>query len=267
MTLNIGFGLLDQLVDIARRAGEEILKVYHTNFQVTHKADASPLTAADQAAEAVILNAIREEISDQFPIVGEEAFAEGHAPEVTGRPFWLVDPLDGTKEFVKRNDEFTVNIALIETSKPAAGVVYAPALGLCYWGAAVGAFAREGNGAARAIACRRAPAKGLVAMTSRHHTSPEVDTYLAKLPIGKRVTAGSSLKFCRIAEGKADVYPRFGRTMEWDTAAGHAILRFAGGHIVDLDGRELRYGKPGFENPGFIAHGPGVPTVQAQATQ
>ena len=258
MTLNITFDLLETLRAIARRAGVEILNIYRTDFAVACKADASPVTAADRASEKLITQALRAEITDAFPIVAEEAFAQGPVVPPAG-PFWLVDPLDGTKEFVARNGEFTVNIALIEHGRPVAGVVHAPAAGLAYWGAAMGSFRAKGEGAPEPIACRPAPAKGLIATVSRHHSSPEVAQYLDALGVEKRIVAGSSLKFCRLAEGLADVYPRFGRTMEWDTAAGHAVLRFAGGRIVDRAGAELGYGKPGFENPDFIAEGPGLP--------
>lgn len=259
MVLNIGLGDVDKVRAIAKRAGQEILKVYNTAFKVDTKADSSPVTAADHAAERLILDAIRRELTNAFPIVSEEAFAAGTAPAVTGRAFWLVDPLDGTKEFVKRNGEFTVNIALIETGKPALGVVHAPALNATYWGSRHGAFAETDGAPARPIRCRNAPAKGLVALMSRHHTTPEAEAYIAKYPIASRITVGSSLKFCRVAEGKADIYPRFGHTMEWDTAAGHAVLAFAGGLVVDLEGRELRYGKPGFDNPPFVAKGANLP--------
>ena len=259
MTLNVTFDLLERLRAIAGRAGVEILKIYRTDFAVERKADSSPVTAADRAAEALITGAIRAEVTDAFPIVAEEAFAQGNIPAANGRPFWLVDPLDGTKEFVERNGEFTVNIALIENGRPAAGVVHAPAIELAYWGGPMGSFRAKGAAAPQPISCRQAPAKGLIAMISRHHSTPEVDAYLDRLGVAERVVVGSALKFCRIAEGAADVYPRFGRTMEWDTAAGHAVLRFAGGRIADRDGAELAYGKPGFENPHFIAHGPGVP--------
>ncbi|MEK7246699.1 MAG: 3'(2'),5'-bisphosphate nucleotidase CysQ, partial [Pseudomonadota bacterium] len=228
-------------------------------FAVERKADSSPVTAADRAAEALITGAIRAEIADAFPVVAEEAFAQGNIPATTGGPFWLVDPLDGTKEFVARNGEFTVNIALIENGQAVAGVIHAPAVELTYWGGPMGSFRAKGSGAPEPISCRPAPAQGSVATISRHHSTPEVDAYLDRLGVAERIITGSSLKFCRIAEGAADVYPRFGRTMEWDTAAGHAVLRFAGGRIVDREGAELAYGKPGFANPHFIAQGPGLP--------
>jgi 3'(2'), 5'-bisphosphate nucleotidase len=264
MTLNITHDLLDKMRAIARRAGAEILEIYRTPFAVEAKADASPVTAADRAAEALIAKAIKAEITDAFPIVAEEAFAQGKTPEIgaresLGRPFWLVDPLDGTKEFVKRNGEFSVNLALIERGRPVAGVVFMPALDLAYWGGPMGAFRARGEASPEPIQCRQAPARGLTATVSRHHSTAEVDAWLERIGASRRVVAGSALKFCRVAEGAADVYPRFAPTMEWDTAAGHAVVRYAGGNVVDRDGAELTYGKPGFVNPHFIAHGPGLP--------
>ena len=256
--LNIGLDLLEQVGDIARRAGQEIMKIYETDFEVEEKADSSPVTEADKAAEELILRSIQMGITDQYPIIGEEAFAAGNAPDIGDTPFWLVDPLDGTKEFVKRNGEFTVNIAIIDAGRPVLGIIHAPVLGLTYWGATVGAFAQSGDGNERTITCRQAPKDGLTAMVSRSHRSPEMEDFLADYTIAGETTSGSSIKFCRIAEGEADIYPRLGRTMEWDTAAGHAIIRFAGGTVTDLDGNELTYGKPGLENPHFIAQGPGV---------
>ena len=259
--LNIGLSLLEQVGKVAKRAGQEILKVYKTDFKVDQKADRSPVTDADRLAEAMILRAIREGITDRLPIVSEEAAAAGRAPTIKDNAFWLVDPLDGTKEFVSRNGEFTVNIAIVENGRPVLGVVHAPVSGRTYWGAAVGAFAQDGDGPERVIKCRKAPAGGLVAVVSRSHRGPDVDAFLARYKIASERSAGSALKFCTIAEGTADIYPRLGRTMEWDTAAGHAVLRFAGGTVEDLQGKDLTYGKPGFENPHFVAKGPGVPAA------
>ena len=256
--LNITLNLLEQIGDVAKRAGQEIMKIYETDFAVEAKADSSPVTEADKAAEALIIRSIREGITDKFPIVGEESFAGGNAPTVGDEPFWLVDPLDGTKEFVNRNGEFTVNIAMIDAGRPALGVIHVPVTNRTYWGAKVGVFAQVGDEEERLIQCREAPADGLVALVSRSHRTPETDTFLADYTIASETSAGSSLKFCLIAEGSADIYPRLGRTMEWDTAAGHAILHFAGGAVQELDGNDLHYGKPGFENPHFVATGPGV---------
>ena len=256
--MDISLNLLEQVGEITKQAGREIMKVYETDFAVEQKADSSPVTQADKTAEEFILRSIREGITDNFPIVSEEAFAGGHAPAVAGQPFWLVDPLDGTKEFVSRNGEFTVNIAIIDAGRPVLGVIHAPVEGRTFWGSKIGVFCQTGSEPETMIQCRQAPQNGLVALSSRSHRAPEVDAFLADYKIASETKAGSSLKFCLIAEGSADIYPRLGRTMEWDTAAGHAIVLFAGGTVTDLDGNELNYGKPGFENPHFVVRGPGV---------
>lgn len=257
MTVNIPFSLLDSLHMIAVHAGQKVMEVYNSDFAVEMKGDNSPVTRADKEAEALIRKAIAQEITADFPFVGEEAFSDGEEPELGNTPFWLVDPLDGTKEFINRSGEFTVNIALIDAGRPVVGVVHTPANGHVYMGSPLGASldTNDGNGPKR-IKCRILPTQGLTALVSKSHKSPETDTYLEQFNILKEVSAGSSLKFCRIAEGRADIYPRLGRTMEWDTAAGHAVLRAAGGTVTDLNGGELLYGKPGFENPHFVAKGP-----------
>jgi 3'(2'), 5'-bisphosphate nucleotidase len=254
VTVKFGLGDIDRLRDIAERAGKEIMEVYNSDFDVETKDDASPVTAADKRAEDLITKEIKA-MTDAFPIVGEEAFSDGLAPRVGDGPFWLVDPLDGTKEFIKRNGEFTVNIALIEAGRPVVGVVHAPVLEATYWGSHNGAFATIDGGEAHSISTRPAPADGLVALVSRSHRSAEVDEFLTAYTISDEISAGSSLKFCHLAVGKADLYPRLGRTMEWDTAAGHAVLSFAGGHVRTLEGGDLAYGKAGFENPHFVATG------------
>ena len=242
------------LREIALRAGREILAVYGSDFAVQDKADASPVTEADTRAERVILDGLAE-CAPGFAVVAEESFAAGDVPEIDGRPFFLVDPLDGTREFIRRNGEFTVNIALIEDGAPTAGVVHLPALDETFWTAGDGkAWRALGDGPAERIACR-SPGSGLVVIASRSHRSAETDAYLERFDVAEIVNAGSSLKLCRVAEGVADLYPRFGRTMEWDIAAGHSIVRAAGGSVETLDGRELAYGKPGFENPYFVARG------------
>lgn len=260
MVLNVSIGLAEQIGEVARRAGRIIMDVYETDFDVEQKSDSSPVTRADREAEDMIFRMIREGITGEFPLVGEEAASAGNAPYVGDRPFWLIDPLDGTKEFISRNGEFTVNIALIENGIPVLGVVHLPVTDDTYIAVRAGVFAQYGGtGKAVQISCRTPPAGGLTAIASRSHNTEEVETYLSGLPIKERITAGSSLKFCRVAEGKADIYPRFGPTMEWDTAAGHAVLLYAGGDVLTEDGKPLRYGKPEFRNPFFIAKGPGVP--------
>ena len=250
-----GSTLLEDLVPIARAAGAAILDVYATDFGVRSKGDASPVTAADERAEAVILDRLAK-LTPDIPIVSEEAASKGSIP-ATGRSFWLVDPLDGTKEFVNRNGEFTVNIALIEGGTPVLGVVLAPALDCLYGGASgEGAFVWDSLGR-RAIACARGREGGLTVVSSRSHGDAEaLERFLAGRPVASSVSVGSSLKFCLVAKGEADLYPRFGRTMEWDTAAGHAVLLAAGGEVTDLAGARLTYGKPGYENPAFVAAAP-----------
>ncbi len=256
MTIDIGLRLVDQIRDLAERAGIEVMAVFNSDFTVDSKEDRSPVTEADRRAETLITNAILGDISDAIPIVGEEAASAGLAPEIKGGPFWLIDPLDGTKEFVKRGTDFTVNIALIEAGMPVLGVIHVPVTGETFWGSRHGAFARLGGGHPTRISCRPLPEDGVVAIVSRSHRTRETDDYLKRFAIAREISVGSSLKFCRVAAGEADLYPRMGRTMEWDTAAGHAILRVAGGTVRTLDGRDLSYGKPGFENPHFVASGP-----------
>jgi 3'(2'), 5'-bisphosphate nucleotidase len=246
--------LLEQLLPLARHAGQLIMGIYAQDFAVAHKADASPVTQADAVAEEAIVAGLKK-LAPDIPIVAEEAVSAGQ--DVTaGERFWLVDPLDGTKEFISRNGEFTVNIALIEQGEPVLGVVYAPALDRLYAGArGAGAF-REAGGQREAIACRAPGPDGLVVVASRSHgDEAALDRFLAGRRVASVAQAGSSLKLCLLAEGTADVYPRLGRTMEWDIAAGHAVVGAAGGRVVDLEGRPLRYGKPGFDNPHFAAWG------------
>ena len=247
------------LRQIAERAGTAILDVYEGRIaaDVRQKADSSPVTAADEAAEVLILAALRE-LAPDIPVVAEEAAEAGRTPDVSGGRFWLVDPLDGTKEFLSRNGEFTVNIALIEDGVPTAGVVHAPALKKTWTGVGPGSACYvEGDQAPVPIRTRPLPATGAVMIASRRHgDAAAMDRFLSGIEIGERVEAGSSLKFCLIASGQADLYPRFGRTMEWDTAAGHAVLQAAGGCVERADtGTPLIYGKAGFENPYFIARG------------
>ena len=240
---------------IALRAGAAFMEIYSRDFAVETKADDSPVTEADQAAEAIIVAALRA-LTPDIPVVAEEEVAAGHQPDVGAGPFWLVDPLDGTREFISRNGDFTVNIALIRDGLPVLGTVHVPAKDETYTAAGAGQVSRKrGTDAAQAISVRRPAGDGLVAMVSRSHASPETDDFLADFDIKERVDAGSSLKFCRLAEGAADLYPRLGRTMEWDTAAGHAVLACAGGSVSRLDGSPLLYGKNGFENPHFVARG------------
>lgn len=247
--------LLHELCEIARQAGTEILRHYEGTVEVQRKADDSPVTAADDAANDLIVAALRR-LTPKVPIVAEESVARGDVPETAGGSFWLVDPLDGTKEFISRNGEFTVNIALIEDGRPTMGVVLAPAIGELYSGAAgLGAFLATDTEPAMKIAARPQAEDGAVVLVSRSHRDKATDEYLSEVKVKDERSAGSSLKFCVVAAGEADIYPRMGRTMEWDTAAGHAVLSAAGGRVETLDGDELVYDKPGFENPWFVAFG------------
>ncbi|TXL73775.1 3'(2'),5'-bisphosphate nucleotidase CysQ [Vineibacter terrae] len=250
--------LLPPLSDLARDAGAAIMEIYaRADLGERAKPDQSPVTDADHAAEAVILAGLQR-LTPDVPVVAEEEVAAGRVPVVAGRPFWLVDPLDGTKEFLRRNGEFTVNIALVEHGRLLAGVVLAPASGRLWRGG--GGIAEEvaADGAARRIQVRPVPAAGATVYTSRTHGKySDLDIWLQRqqVKVGERKIAGSSLKFCLIAAGEADLYPRFGPTSEWDTAAGQAVLEAAGGSVRREDGTVLDYGKPGFKNPWFIARG------------
>ena len=248
--------LLEACTAFADEAAVEIMRIYAGDLGARTKADSSPVTDADHAAETIILRGLRA-LTPGTPVVAEEEMASGHSPRLDGGPFWLVDPLDGTKEFIKRNGEFTVNIALVEQGRPTVGVVLAPATATLWRGAAgLGAQKREGDGGFHPIRTRRAPAEGLTACASRSHSVySDLDIWFRNndLTVVDRVQAGSSLKFCLIAEGKADIYPRFGPTSEWDTAAGQAVLEAAGGEVVKTDGQPLTYGHPPFRNPHFIA--------------
>ncbi len=248
--------LLDEIRDIARRAGEVVLDHYRSDFEVRRKDDASPVTEADEAAERIILQALRA-LTPGVPVIAEEEAAAGRIEALSGDWFWLVDPLDGTKEFIARNDEFTVNVALIHAGRPVLGVVLAPALDTMY--AAAGpatASIESGDTGRRPIAARAVPANGAVLVSSRSHGDPDSLAELtANLVVTDHRIAGSSLKFCLVATGEADIYPRYGPTHEWDTAAGHAVLTAAGGSVRTLDGEDLLYGKEKFLNPRFIARG------------
>lgn len=241
--------------DIAMDAAMEIMEVYDSAFDVREKDDKSPVTEADDRAEQLILNALRQ-LDPSIPIIAEESFARGNVPNVGNRPFWLVDPLDGTKEFVSRNGEFTVNIGLVVNDTPILGVVYAPVLKRLFlgWGSDH-AFIEDNGGPAQPISARIPASNGLVVAASRSHSGPETEAFLTNFNIKKKTSVGSSLKFCLVAAGEIDIYPRLGPTNEWDTAAAHAVLIAAGGSVKTLDGQPLRYRKPKFRNPPFLARG------------
>jgi 3'(2'), 5'-bisphosphate nucleotidase len=248
--------LLPEIISVAQDAGAEIMKIYATDFDVNWKSDSSPVTAADEGAEAIILPKLRE-LTPDYIIVAEEAVAKDGVPGIGSTPFWLVDPLDGTREFLNRNGEFTVNIALVIDKEPKLGVIYVPAQDTTYTGlVGVGATRQIGDAAPESISIRTPPEEGVTVLASRRHGDPEVlSTFLNDRPIAEIRNAGSSLKLCLVAAGEGDIYPRFGNTMEWDIAAGHAILSAAGGRITTEDGEPMLYGKETMLNPHFIAWG------------
>lgn len=257
---------LETATEATRRAGRRIMEIYRTDFAVTLKSDRSPLTQADTAAHRVILECLGE---SGLPMLSEEGREIAYAERERWKRFWMVDPLDGTKEFVQRNGQFTVNIALIEEGRPVLGVIYVPVKDVLYFGVrAVGAFKRERFAALKAmedltgkpirLPVEGVPPRPFTVAASRSHVNAPLQAYLAGLeaehPEVATVSAGSSLKFCLVAEGSADCYPRLGPTMEWDTAAGQAIVECAGGRVVEYDGgAPLRYNKESLLNPWFVA--------------
>lgn len=244
---------LETLVRIAQAAGIVVMRHYEAGCDTRVKADRSPVTDADEEAETLILAELALAFPN-VPLVAEEEAAAGRVARVGSR-FFLVDPVDGTKEFIKRGGEFTVNIGEIVDGAPVSGVVFAPAIGRLFVGAVgEGAFEISG-GVTRAIAARAPAEDGLVAVSSKSHPDAKTDALLKSLAVKGNTNAGSSLKFCLVAAGEADIYPRAGHTMEWDTAAGDAVLRAAGGRMTDWDGAPFVYGKAGFHNTAFIARG------------
>lgn len=242
--------------NIARQAGDIILGHYNGKIEVEEKSDHTPVTIADKEANDFIVRELIR-IAPDIPVVAEENSEEDNKKAFDKALFWLVDPLDGTKSFIKKTGQFTVNIALIEGHKPVGGAVYVPANDVMYFTGEDGAAYRQIAGRVpENIAVRSAPASGLVVVASKSHRTKETDRYIEQLDnVSEFVSAASSLKFCLVAEGKADVYPRFGPTCEWDTAAGHAVLLAAGGSMEQVDGSEFRYGKGDLLNPFFVAKG------------
>lgn len=248
---------------LAIEAGRAIMEVYNSEIEVTDKADSTPVTLADKASERVILAGLRAAYSG-VPCVAEEEVADGIVPPDLGQAFFVVDPLDGTKEFVKRRTDFTVNIALVRDGAPVVGVVYAPGTGRFFAGRPGHAEAFDivdGKASVRHRIHVREGRQPLTIVASRSHLTPETEDFIKKVSAAEIVSVGSSLKFCLVASGEADLYPRFGRTMEWDTAAGDAVLRAAGGTTHTLDGAPLTYGKRNraedadFANPHFVSSG------------
>ena len=247
--------LLEAACHAARSASVAILEIYARPFAVRRKEDASPVTEADERAERLIIAALAA-AAPAIPVIAEEMAAAHGVPEPPPR-FWLVDPVDGTKEFIAKNGEFSVNIGLIEGNRPVLGVVHVPVKNITYAAAGPGTATRQdGNAAPVAIAARQVPRKGAIVAHSRSHAdSKRLAAYLAGLDEATTLISGSAVKFCLVAEGMADLYPRFGPTMEWDTAAGQAVLEGAGGSVTTFDGAPLAYGKPQFRNSDFIARG------------
>ncbi len=242
------------LIPIVERAGAAIMHIYGDGFTVQRKDDNTPLTAADLESQRIIIEGLRQ-LTPGVPILAEESAQAPWVERRAWRELWVVDPLDGTREFVNRNGEFTVNIALVQGNEPVLGVVSAPAQGVLYWGASeIGAFSRT-QGAEAPIGVS-APHDPLRVVGSRSHASAETAKYLARLGPHVLSSIGSSLKFCLVAAGEADLYPRFGPTSEWDTAAGQALLEAAGGHVTRLDGHRLRYNcRESVINGDFLAFG------------
>jgi 3'(2'), 5'-bisphosphate nucleotidase len=246
---------LDPLLALCDQAAAEVLAVYGTEFRVAIKDDDSPLTEADARAHRVLVEGLAA-LTPDLPVLSEESAAVPWAERRRWETFWLVDPLDGTKEFVSRNGEFTINVALIERGRPVVGVVQVPVSGVAYCAAAgVGAFRRDPGATPRPIATRRPAVQPPRIVASRSHRGPDLDAWLAALGPHTIVSVGSSLKFCTVAEGAADAYPRLGPTMEWDTAAGQCVAECAGARVTTADGRPLAYGREELRNPSFLVSG------------
>ena len=240
---------------LAREAGRTIMAFYRSGAEIRIKDDLSPVTEADCAADRLIVDGLRA-AAPRIPVVSEESTGARARPARAGERFWLVDPLDGTREFIGRTGEFTVNIALIDAGRPVLGVLHAPVRDETYVADGRGLpFLISGAREPRPICARPVPGSGPVVIASRSHRDAETDAFIAGLRPPRIGSTGSALKFGLLARGEADLYPRFGRTMEWDTAAGQAVLAAAGGGVRDLEGAALRYGKAGFVNPPFIARG------------
>ncbi|MFZ3044956.1 MAG: 3'(2'),5'-bisphosphate nucleotidase CysQ [Desulfatirhabdiaceae bacterium] len=247
---------MDFLGLLAVEAGKAVLEIYDTDFTVDYKADESPLTQADTRSHRIITHGLTERYPD-IPILSEEGKSIPYEVRKTWHQFWLVDPLDGTKEFIRKNGEFTINIALIEDNQPVLGVIYVPVLDLLFLGNVRRGCTRDFRGVKttlKMVAWK--PQSKIRVVHSRSHQSPDMDTLLNRLPAYSCISRGSSLKFCAVAAGEADFYPRLGPTSEWDTAAGHAIIMAAGGVVVDMQGNHLCYNKESLLNSAFlVAHG------------
>lgn len=252
--MTAGYFNIDDLIEVTLKAGETAMAFYARDHDVTIKQDNSPVTEADLAVDDLLFPVLRERYPD-IPVVTEERAATQGVMPRQGK-FFLVDPIDGTKEFIKKTGEFTINIALVEDGVPVAGIVYAPAIGRLFVGD-ISTGAREIDSAGNSMRMSvRGCGEDMTAVASRSHLTKDTEDFISQNKISDCVNAGSSLKFCLVAAGEADIYPRFGPTMEWDTAAGHAVLLAAGGQVLTCEGSPLSYGKPQFRNPYFIAASP-----------
>ena len=246
--------ILPEVLKIADAASEKVMSIYMTDFKVDYKADESPITAADIASHNVIVEGLSN-LSEDIPILSEEGAEIPWSERKHWQRFWLIDPIDGTKDFTQRTGEFTVNIALIENGEPILGVVTAPALKEAYWGLrGEGAYKRDNTGHVQRISVAP-PGEAKRVVASKNYLNEDTKAFIDKLGAHELVQAGSSLKFCKIAEGHADIYPRLAPTCEWDTGAAHAVLSAAGGKVETLEGKPLQYGKEDVLNPHFIASG------------
>jgi 3'(2'), 5'-bisphosphate nucleotidase len=248
--------MLPAIVQLAKQAGERILAIYQQDFSILHKKDETPVTEADMAAHAIIDDGL-EEIADEYPVLSEESTSIPFEDRARWQTYWLVDPLDGTREFIKRNGEFTVNIALIDDHQSILGAIYAPVLGVSYYAAkGLGAYKQESGKQPERISVNKNAGDKIIVAGSRSHQSEELKRFLANLPDYELISMGSSLKSCLVAEGKADIYARLGPTSEWDTAAAHCIVTEAGGFITKTDMQALAYNtKESLLNPHFFVFG------------
>ncbi len=248
--------LLNPVIATCKIAGEKILEIYEQDFAIDTKADSSPLTAADMASHHCLVDGLNK-LHPKLPVLSEESAEISYSERKSWEYYWLIDPLDGTKEFIKRNGEFTVNVALIHQNKPIIGVVYVPVLGNCYFAAdGCGAYKQSGLAAAKPISVRRQAPDLVTVVGSRSHKTGDLADYLTRLGEHNIKSIGSSLKFCLVAEGSADLYPRMGPTCEWDTAAAQCIVEQAGGSVTEINGTPLHYNtEESYLNPFFIVFG------------
>ena len=252
--IQIKSSLIEQLKEISKEAGKAILEIYNTNFDYQIKEDLSPLTKADTIAHNIICERLKV-LTPNIPILSEESCNIPFSIRSQWSQYWLIDPLDGTKEFIKKNDEFTVNIALIENNYPIIGLIHNPVLNTIYWGSILGTFFSKKNNTPQKISVKKSQLIKPRIICSRSHKSEELEFYLRSIGKHQIIHAGSSLKFCSIASGESDIYPRFNPTSEWDTAAGQCIVESAGGTIKTLDGERMQYNKKkSLINPGFICY-------------